>query len=448
MRGRLITRIEDRHRWDRLSVSFWFIPLVMAMVAVLLTWAIYWVDGLIPNEVLESSRFIVAGSVDEVRGFLFTMATTCLATAGVVFTLLTLPLSTVAAQYRLPPAADLSRRPGHPVRPGHVRRHVRLLHLRRPCHSPGRDPARTPQLLVTVGFLLFLGTFASLILLIQHIATMLQAPNIAAAAGSELMDVIGSDIQEVFGAGTRQQVEGESSDPPIRTAGHPVRATGAGYIQYIDPRRTLALARERDLVIRLLLKPGRFAVSGAVLATVWPADRIDARSEREIRNAFHLGRQRTPTQDVEYAVNQLAEMGVRAMSPAINDPFTAMTCLDYMGDGLALFVRQRKDSPTIYDREGRLRIVFDPVTFDQLLDAAFDMLRHASCNNAKVLLHMLDVVDAIGRETDSPEARRVLARHVALIEAESLAGNLIDEDLRAISERSEALKAELGGSPR
>ena len=76
------------------------------------------------------------------------------------------------------------------------------------------------------------------------------------------------------------------------------------------------------------------------------------------------------------------------------------------------------------------------------------MLRHASCNNAKVLLHMLDVVDAIGRETDSPEARRVLARHVALIEAESLAGNLIDEDLRAISEKSEALKAELGGSPR
>jgi len=53
MSGRLITRIEDRHRWDRLSVSFWFIPLVMAVVAVLLTWALYWVDGRIPNEALE-----------------------------------------------------------------------------------------------------------------------------------------------------------------------------------------------------------------------------------------------------------------------------------------------------------------------------------------------------------------------------------------------------------
>ena len=139
---------------------------------------------------------------------------------------------------------------------------------------------------------------------------------------------------------------------------------------------------------------------------VWPAERVDARSEQEIQDVFHLGKQRTPTQDVEYAVNQLAEMAVRAMSPAINDPFTAMTCLDYMGEGLAVFARRRREDPNIYDRDGRLRIVFDPVTFDQLLKAAFDMLRHASSNNATVLLHMLDVIEVIGRDAHSPEARR------------------------------------------
>ncbi len=75
------------------------------------------------------------------------------------------------------------------------------------------------------------------------------------------------------------------------------------------------------------------------------------------------------------------------------------------------------------------------------------MLRHASSNNAKVLLHMLDVIEVIGRETDSPEARQDLARHVSLIAAESAVGNLIDEDRRAIGRRSDALMAELGGSP-
>ena len=82
-------------------------------------------------------------------------------------------------------------------------------------------------------------------------------------------------------------------------------------------------------------------------------------------------------------------MAVRAMSPAINDPFTAMTCLDYVGEGLALFIRQGEKSSHYYDREGRLRLVLEPVTFDELLSGAFDMLRHASCDNASVLLHML-----------------------------------------------------------
>ena len=121
--------------------ELWFMPLVMAIVAVLLTWAIYWVDGRIPNEVLESSRFIVSGSVDEARGFLFAMATTCLATAGVVFTLLTLPLSTVAAQYgsRLL-RIFLGDRVTQFVLGMFVGTFV-VLHRQRPCHPPGRDPA-------------------------------------------------------------------------------------------------------------------------------------------------------------------------------------------------------------------------------------------------------------------------------------------------------------------
>src|SRR3990172_1204457 len=99
MRTRATRRVTARYNWDRLKVSFWFAPVVMSLAAVLLAWAMYWVDGRIPNEMLQNSRLVLNGSVDELRGFLFTMATTILATAGIVFTLLTLPLSTVAAQY-------------------------------------------------------------------------------------------------------------------------------------------------------------------------------------------------------------------------------------------------------------------------------------------------------------------------------------------------------------
>ena len=131
------------------------------------------------------------------------------------------------------------------------------------------------------------------------------------------------------------------------------------------------------------------------------------------------------------------------MYPAINDPFTAMTCLDYIGNGLALFVRRGPISPSIHDRDGQLRIVFDPVTFDTLLSAAFDMLRHASCHNSMVLLHMLETINIIGQETKSPDARQSLLHHVTLIELESQEGSLIEDDRQSIYRSCEALQQKL-----
>lgn len=96
-------------------------------------------------------------------------------------------------------------------------------------------------------------------------------------------------------------------------------------------------------------------------------------------------------------INQLVEVAVRAISPAINDPFTAMTCLDYLADGLATYVRYDDISPNFFDSEGKLRLLFEPPMMTTLLGAAFDMLRHASCDNATVLLYMLDAIDVIGQ---------------------------------------------------
>ena len=156
---------------------------------------------------------------------------------------------------------------------------------------------------------------------------------------------------------------------------------------------------------------------------------------------FQIGNVRTPTQDVLYAVNQLVEMAVRAMSAAINDPFTAMTCLDYLGDGLALFIGQAERRTQYFDQDGRLSFVLEPVTIDELLNTAFDMLRHASCDNASVLLHMLEVIELIGAKATSSEVRQQLLRHVSLVEIESQAGKLIEHDRHTIHQHAQALQA-------
>lgn len=446
MRTRAMRRVEARYRWDRLRVSFWFAPAIMALAAVLLAWALYWLDLYVSDENLESSRFVLSGSPSDMRSALLNIAGTVLATAGVVFTLLTLPLSTVAAQYgsRLL-RVFLGDRTTQLVLGLFVGTFVYCIAGALSIPPVEMQP-EGPQLTATMGLYLMLATFASLILLVQHISTMLQAPNIAAAAGAVLLDGVRMEpLDETMSFDKAQTGQGDLN-ALAEMESYSVRVMKTGYIQTIAPETLLTLAREKDLVIRLVHRPGRFVSAGAVVAEVWPAGRINQQVEGQIRNAFRLGNQRTPTQDVECAVNQLVEMAVRAMSPAINDPFTAITCLDHMGNALALFALQGEENLISYDQNGKLRLVLEPVTFAVLLSAAFDMLRHASCDNASVLLHMLDVIDLIGREVKTPEARQPLLHHVSLIEAESQAGALIEQDRHTILLSSQALRARLEGA--
>ena len=452
MRTRAERRVAARYRWDRMKVSFWFAPAFMALGAVLLAWAMYWLDSLVPNQALASSRFILAGTPGELRSALLSMAGTVLATAGVVFTLLTLPLSTVAAQYgsrllRL----FLGDRTTQFVLGMFVATFVYCMAAALSIPS-GDALSDSPQLTASLGVYLMLATFATLILLVQHISTMLQAPNIAAAAGVELRNVVSAEISNEVTSGDegsgRLDARPNSQDAPNALGeidGYSIRARRTGYIQFVDPDTLLTLAREKDLAIRLLRRPGHHIWSGAVVALVSPADRVDEQLDKLIRRAFQIGNGRTPTQDVEYAVNQLTEMAVRAMSAAINDPFTAMTCLDHVGYGLMEFIRQGQKGSHYYDRAGKLRLVLEPVTFDVLLSAAFDMLRHASCDNASVLLHMLKVIDLLSQEVKAPEARQQLLRHVSLIQAESQAGALIEQDRQSIYRSGEALQMRLAG---
>ncbi len=446
MKVSLKRRIAGRHTWDRMSVNFLFIPGIMAVFAAMLALLMYWLDCQIPNESLNTYSFLVSSTVEDSRGYLLNMGTVILTTAGVVFTLLTLPLSTVAAQYgsRLL-RIFLGDRTTQFVLGIFVATFTYSIVAAISIPSAEINPD-APNITVTVGMYLLVVSFASLILLIQHISTMLQAPNIAAAAGVELQGVLSEENRtEIQGGEYKRQTEKDLPGSIMETEPHLVVLNRTGYIKYIDLKSILPLAEKNDIVIRIVNKPGNYVRSGMVIARVWPADRIDAELDQDIRNTYHLGRQRTPTQDSEYAVNQLTEMAVRAMSPAINDPFTAITCLDYVGNGLAMFVRQDVITPNIYDRNGQLRLMYDPVTFDELLNAAFDMLRHASSDNASVLLHMLKTIDVIRQDVKSPDARQSLLRHVTLIQEESKVGSLIEEDRLSVYNNGEALKLKLKG---
>jgi uncharacterized membrane protein len=412
----------------------------MGITAVLLAQVFYAIDERIPNEALYNLRITISGEPADLRNILLGMAGTTLATAGVVFTLLTLPLATVAAQFGSRLLRIYLRDRTTQIVLGIFTATVVYCLTTALLIPSVPTEGEPPQLSITVAVLLFLATFSSLIVLIQHISTALQAPNIVAGAAAELRSVIHSLGAEVSPNHTGGQTATSAPAEDFRDeVGYPIEAKGTGYIQSIDPERILHLAQEADLVIRLVKKPGNFVTRGDVVALAWPAEKVDARIASTIGRTFLTGHQRTPTQDVEYAVNQLVEVALRAMSPAINDPFTAMTCLDQLGAGLALFVEQRDPPTRYYDSDGEIRLVFEPASFSELLEACFTMLRAASRNNVGVLDRMLEAVVAINRKVQQDEQRADLRRHVDLILVESQSGNLIDADKAMLRSRCEDL---------
>ena len=109
----------------------------------------------------------------------------------------------------------------------------------------------------------------------------------------------------------------------------PVLADGNGYIEYLDDEGLIEIAREHDLVLRVEYRPGNFVSERMALMYAWPASRVDDEVARKLRRTFAWGRQRTQVQDALFLVNELVEIAGRALSPGVNDPFTAISCLDW-----------------------------------------------------------------------------------------------------------------------
>ena len=435
------------NQWlDRLQAGYWFVPLAMAVLAFLFAHVMFQIDAWIPDEALANSGLVYTGSATEARSSLLATAGSILTTAGVVFSLLTVPVSVAVSQFgsrllRL----YLRDRTIQLVLGMFVGTFVYSVAVALAIPAPTEHPD-APQLATTVGLLLTFITFGSLVVLIHHVITSLQAPNVAAAAGAELQRVIHTASGLVEDLPERDRLtEREILPKLLQQDGYAIHSDGQGYIQAIDPDEVFSLAERRDLVIRLLRKPGHFVRNGDLIAQVYPPQHVDDAVVALIRDAYEVGNLRTPSQDIEYGTNQLVEVAVRAMSPAINDPFTAMTCLEYIGAGLGTYARTIRPHPYFYDAAGHLRAIIEPVTFAELLDAGFNLIRRVSRESPDVLLAIVAALGNIAQHCALPEQRAHVLRHVQLVEQENGASSAIDRDKRRVRERCVALTTALEG---
>jgi uncharacterized membrane protein len=275
------------------------------------------------------------------------------------------------------------------------------------------EPNFTPHLSLTVSVGLVTLSMAVLIYFIHHIATSIQLPQVIASIARELSRAIDAESSD---AGTTLEA-GPSVPELLRRmadGGGTVPAPASGYLQFVRYETLVGLAAEKGAVIRLLHRPGHFVVRGHPMATVWPPGAAIAVT-RALRRAHITGPNRTLTQDLAFAVDQLVEIAIRALSPAVNDTFTALTCIDWLGESLCRVTTSWRPVRVHRDSHGFVRVITAHVSYERLVSRAFEKIRQAGRGMPAVMIRQLDALTKIMEQTTGAEQRELLLAQATMI---------------------------------
>ncbi|MCB2229873.1 DUF2254 domain-containing protein [bacterium] len=431
-------RVRIFKTWDRVRSSFWFLPAVMAGGAMLLPFATVALDEPVTDWLTLNWGWTFSGGAEGASSLLGTIAGSMITIAGVVFSMTLVALSLTSSQLGPRLLRNFMRdTTTQTVLGTFVATFLYcLLVLRTIRHAD--EITFVPHLSVTLGVLLAVVSVGVLIYFIHHVSVSIQANEVVSRVGTELIEGIDRLFPENIGRGA----PGIPTEPPdagfFDTFGRearPVGSAGDGYLQFVDGDALMALAMQEDVVIRLERRPGHYVVAARPLVLVWPGNRVTDQLADEVNSAFALGKERTPDQDIEFAVNQLVEIAIRALSPGVNDPFTAMTCVDHLGSALCRLAQRDMPSPYRHDTQAKLRVITPVFMFPDVADAAFNQIRQYGRSSAAVTIRLLETIAVVAGSAHRPEDRAALLRHAQMINRGARDGLLEQEDRQEVKER-------------
>lgn len=266
-----------------------------------------------------------------------------------------------------------------------------------------------PTAAINVALVLAVLCVAVLIWFIHHISNSIQVWTLANSLSHDLEDRV-----RAYYSADHTAPDEASTEPPTGTLTHHVDARDTGYVQHIEAPSMVLLAKGRDAFVDVRCAPGDFVVRDTVLATVHGTYVTDRASDM-IRAAIVVGPQRTPDQDIAFAVQQLVEMAVRALSPGTNDPYTAVNALDRLSSGLAAAVAGQPPPRVLRDGDGVRRVRLRRIDATALVDQVFDAIRHYAVDHPVVVLRSVAVAETVGlRAHDPAVVRRILGQLEAL----------------------------------
>lgn len=307
-----------------------------------------------------------------------------------------------------------------------------------------------PKLSVYLTGLLGILSFVLIVFFVHHMAMSIQADAIVARLGNELDRAIENALVRKDGEETTndQDEENDFADDldTLEKDGHEINAPTSGYVQTIAFDRLVDVAEEHDARIQLICRPGHFIVEGRPIARATNSGSNQSELDEAICESVELGERRTQAQSAEYEVSALVEVALRALSPGINDPFTAMACIDHLTDALTILLREQVKPIVLNDTDGKPRVYRHPQAFEHFLDSSFHPIRQSAQNNTQMLIHLAQALDILSSIAKTENHRSALRVHLSALEQDCSRETENTRDKEYVLSLLEKVKARLSNA--
>jgi uncharacterized membrane protein len=401
-------------RREALRTNLWLVPSVEILAAIALYAGTHAVDKAAYHGSLTLPSWMVFGSADAARQILTALAAAVITVVGIVFSITIVTLTLASTQFGPRMLRNFIRDRGTQFTLGTFVAtfvYATLVLISIGPGTPGQD--FVPHLSITTSVGLVTLSMAVLVYFIHHIATSIQLPQVIASIAKDLSRAIDAES-----AGTETSLESGPSVPELTRrmdeSGGLVPAPTSGYLQFVRIETLVGLAAEKGAVIQLLLRPGHFVVEGHPMARVWPPGAAESISAA-LRQAHITGPNRTLAQDLPFAVDQLVEIAIRALSPAVNDTFTALTCIDWLGASMCKVTAQWHPVRVHRDSHGYVRVITAHISYVRMIERTFEKIRQAGRGMPAVLIRQLEAITRIVEHTTTERQRHLLLEQATLI---------------------------------
>ena len=434
--------------YDAIKTSFWFTPCLILFLTITSCIILLFIDLYAGLDSVHWLAFLYHADANITRSLLTTIASSVMTVVSITFSITIVALTTASSQFGPRLIRNFMEDKSTQIVLGvFISLFIYCLILVRMTDDFAKGHF-LPGLTFAGAIAMTLCGILLLIYFIHHVSKNLQSDNIIDNVYSELQ----CSINQIFkqqkkeedttsnkkSAITKPNIESELVSPVNKREAIPLKSPACGYIQTINYAHLTKVMEKLDGYLEVSVNPGDFVVNLMVTMNCH-IKHLSKEDEKSLHNGFTLGPKRTPIEDPEFAVHQLIEIALRALSPGINDPYSAIACIDKLTAMICNLTQEHFPQGTTYDEDGIKRVSYKTTSFQNLANIAYDQIRQYSQTCLAVQLRLLEGLIRVAEQASLSTHWTFVRHQKQMIEHSLKQQNLIDLDKKEVTNRLQTL---------